>query len=288
MERSIFLAIKIALRTLGRRRKNGRFGYTDGAILEVYLWGVLNGRTAKWACDPVNWPKGMHRGRLVNPSTLSRRMRTDSIGQLIERLREKLEASGQSECVAVIDGKPLPIGPHSHDKQAGYGRAASGKATGYKLHAIVTPLGRVLRWRVAPMNFDERTMARRMLETLDHQGYLLADANYDSNKLFELAHARGVQMIAPRRYGPGRKVGHRAQSPSRLRSKQLLEDNRTEFGRSLVKQRWTIERFFGTLSNAPVGLDHLPTWVRGWQRVHNWIAAKLLINAARAAVRRAG
>ncbi len=281
MERSIFLRIKRVLRALGRRRVNARFGYTDGAILEVYLWGVIHGRTSKWACDPQNWPKGPRRGPMPDASTLSRRMRSPPIARLIERLRERLE-SADDELVAVVDGKPLPIGPHSHDRLA----TALPPAARPRLHAIVARRGRVLSWRVAPMNVDERNMARRMLRELEHAGCLLADANDDSNRLFELAGERGVQIVAPRRYGPGRNVGRRSQSPARLRSKDMLEQDDTGFGRRPARHRWSIERFFGTLSNAPVGLDHLPTWVRGWRRVHNWVAAKLLINAARAALRR--
>ena len=286
MERSIFVRIKKSLRALGRRRRSRRYTFTDSAILEVYLWGVIHDRTAAWACDPVNWPRGLRRGPMPDASTLSRRMRTPSIIQLIERLRHTLESSEDTDLVAVIDGKPLPIGPHSHDKQAGYGRAASGKAKGYKLHAIVTRCGRVLAWRIAPMNVDERNMARRMLLELEHSGYLLADANYDSNRLFQLADDRGVQFVAPRRYGPKRNVGHRSQSPARLRSKDMLEQDDSGFGRELIRQRWTIERFFGTLTSLPCGLGYLPAWVRGWLRVRNWVAAKLLVNATRSAIKR--
>lgn len=53
-----------------------------------------------------------------------------------------------------------------------------------------------------------------------------------------------------------------------------------------MKQRWSIERFFGSLTSNPGGLSHLPAWVRWWRRVHNWIAGKLILHAARAANRR--
>lgn len=290
MERSIWKQIRRTLRALGRRRHNRRYAFTDATILEVYLWAVLHERPVCWACDLKNWLPRQRRGPLPSPSTVSRRMRSKRLIALAERLLATLNAQHIAHrtitLVAVVDGKPLPIGPHSHDRQAGYGRAASGKAKGYKLHAIVTVDGRVLAWRIAPMHIDERVMARRMLRELDHTGYLLADSNYDSNKLFDAAMHRGIQLLAPRRYGSHRQLGHRRHSPARLRCKDILEADRPEFGDLLMKQRWSIERFFGSLSSNPAGLSHLPAWVRSWRRVRNWVIGKLVIHAARAAYRR--
>lgn len=280
MERGTYDRIRRAMRRLGRRRLSGRYRYTDAGILEVYLWAVLHDRPVCWACDAAQWPPGVRRGPLPSPSAVSRRMRSPGMVALIERLRRALQGDAGTGLVAVIDGKPLPIGPHSHDRQSGYGRAASGKARGYKLHAVVDRHARVLSWRVAPMHTDERTMAGRMLGDLQHTGYLLADANYDSNKLFDLASRRGVQLVTPRRYGPHRGLGRRRQSPSRLRSKDILESGTTGFGRELMRLRWSIERFFGTLTSRPGGLGYLPAWVRSWRRVRNWVAAKLLLEAA--------
>jgi transposase len=285
MERSIFRLIRRALCTLGRRRSNRRFTFTDAGILEVYLWAALCDRPVSWACEPAHWPSGFRRGPLPDASTVSRRMRTKAMAKLIERLRHILESHHEEEIVAVVDAKPLPIGPHSHDRQSGYGRAASGKARGYKFHAIITTSGRVLAWRITPMNTDERKMARRMLRELEHTGYLLGDSNYDANAIFDAAMEGGIQLVVPRRFGRTRGLGHHYQSPARLRSKDILEVDETGFGRTLMHQRWSIERFFGTLSALPGGLGFLPAWVRSWARVRNWVAAKLVINAARSALK---
>src|SRR5262249_18473024 len=88
----------------------------------------------------------------------------------------------------VIDGKPLPIGGCSKDRQAGYGKAAGAKAKGYKLHALVGSDGSVANWRVAPMNKDERVMAERLVKGAPPEvaGYLLGDANFDSNPLHQV------------------------------------------------------------------------------------------------------
>ena len=45
-------------------------------------------------------------------------------------------------------------------------------------------------------------------------------------------------------------------------------------------------RSFGTSLTNPGGLSHLPAWVRSWRRVHNWIAGKLILHAAKAANKR--
>jgi len=248
--------------------------------------GVLNDRTNAWACDPENWPRGLRRGPMPDASTLSRRMRTKTIDRLIDRLRRRLDPAGEAELVAVIDGKPLPIGPHSHDKQAGRGRGASGMATGYKPHTLMTLTGRVIDWRLAPMNVDEREMARRIMKKTDHRGDVLGDANDDANRLHDTAIGNGMQLVAPRRYGPDKGLGHHRHSPGRLRSKELIEHEPGPFVRELMRHRPSIERNFGTLTSLPRGLGYLPAWVRGWRRVRNWVAAKLVINAARSARRR--
>jgi len=97
------------------------------------------------------------------------------------------------------------------------------------------------------MNKDERVMARRLLREAPVQGYVLGDGNYDSNDLHDVCLNReAVQFVSPRRYGPGRGTGHRPQSPSRLRSRELLE-GKSPFGRSLFDQRFLIEQHFGHL-----------------------------------------
>lgn len=286
MERGIYDRIRRTLRELGRRRPSGRHRYTDAGVLEVYLWAALHDRPVSWACDPRHWPPGARRGPLPDASTVSRRMRSPEIAALRERLRTRLHEGAGPTMVAVVDGKALPIGPNTHDSQSGFGRAASGKARGYKLHAVIDTRGSVLAWRVAPMNADERTMARRMLDEMGSPCYLVGDAGYDANRLFDAAMRRGVQLVAPRRYGANKGLGKHRHSPARLRSKEILEHEPSGFAEGLMRARWSIERFFGQLCSAPGGLGYLPAWIRSWRRVHNWVGAKLVIHAARKSLRR--
>lgn len=277
MERELFLMLLRKLRSVGRRRTDRRQRYTDGTIFAVHAWAVLNDRPVSWACRHESWPSGLWRGDLPSQSQMSRRLRSERFERLSRRIERAVIRSGrQPSLVYAVDGKPLPIAGHSNDRQAGYGRAVGGKAYGYKLHAIVDTMGVVWSWRVAPMNKDERPLARRMVRELTQPGYLLADANYDSNALFADADAKGVQCVIPRRYGPTRGVGHRAQHPARLRSRDMLEVPHTTFGKSLLNARLAIERWFSRLTSRSGGLTCLPSWVRTHRRVKQWIRAKLI------------
>jgi len=278
MERELFTLIRRTLRTLGKRRRNRRFAYTDAAIVEVYCWAVINDRPVVWACDPRHWPKGLRRGGLPSQSVVSRRLRSGAVRKLLGRLEHRVCRRFRVPTLAyAIDGKPMPISGHSMDKQAGYGRAAGGKAKGYKLHALIDLSGTVWAWRIAPMNADERNVGPLLLPAVPAGGYLLADRNYDSNTFFSAASEHNLQAVIPRRYGADKGMGHRRQDPARLRCRDLLENTISGFGRELHRQRKRIEYFFGRLSSGAGSLTCLPSWVRTQRRVEQWVAVKLII-----------
>jgi hypothetical protein len=171
-----------------------------------------------------------------------------------------------------IDAMPLPIGNSSGDKQAGYGRAARGMAKGYKLYALLDSSGGVDAWRIGPMNTSEKTMAKRLLRDLDGCGYLTGDGEYDDSKLYQYAASKGFQLLAPKRKGG---LGHHYHDPHRLRSIDLLQK---PFGRTLLHQRATIDRFFGAWHSSGIGIKHPPPWVRTHRRVRLWVQAKLILH----------
>ena len=210
---------------------------------------------------------------------MSRRLRSRSVMALQKLLETQVIAPRDGvNYYWMIDGKSMMIGGCSGDRQAGYGRAAGCKAKGYKLHVIRGMDGSLAAWRVAPMHKDERVMAERMLKVASVQGYILADGHYDSNKLHAICDQRGnLQLVAPRRSGKG--LGHRRQTPGRLRSKAILENPFPAFGQGLMEKRDDIERAFGNLTNWGGGLACLPAWIRRHRRVHRYVQAKLVLNS---------
>ena len=282
MEHQLYRAIVALLASFGKPRFDPREDFTDHDIVKVYYWAVLHDRPTAWALDRRHWPPPLRRGlALPSDTTMSRRLAGPAGRGLLTRLEERVVRPTGAGLYWMIDGKPLTVGGCSKDRQAGYGRAAGGKAKGYKIHAIVDPGGAVAAWRLAPMNKDERVMAERLLKAGPPiQGYLVADSNYDSNNLHDVCAAMGeVQLVTRRRYGPGRGTGHRQQSPGRVRSIALLENPAPRFGEDLLRQRVAIERAFGNLTNWGGGLSGLPSWARTHRRVHRWVQAKLVLTA---------
>ena len=257
----------------------GRWKYSTAEIVVVYFWCALHDRPMVWGVDKINWPDDLCPRRLPPQSTFSRRMRRADAKQLMTEIEQTwLALAGVGQMlIRMIDGKPLGVSGVSKDQDAGYGRGAGGMQKGYKLYAVWGTGPLPLAWRLAPMNHSEKTMARTLIPMLPGGGYLLGDAEYDCNALYDLAHDNGHQLLAPKRQ-KHRGLGHRRQSPYRLRSIELMKH---PFGKSLFRFRRQIERDFGNLVSFGGGLICLPAWVRRFPRVCNWVQAKLLINAAR-------
>lgn len=287
MERRLLKAVRRRLRGLGRRRANRRFTYTDATVIEVYLWAVINDRPTCWACDAGHWRGVTLPPGLPSPSQMSRRLRTKSVRRLLDRLeRWVLRRCRRATLACAIDGHAMEIARHSVDRHAGYGRARGGMGKGYKLHLLIDLSGTIWAWRVAPMQVDERKMARRMMRELPATAYVLADTNYNSNPLFRRVRACGAQLLAPRRKrNPNQGLGSHPQDPGRLRSIELLEGDDTTFGRALLRMRRYIEGFLGTLTNHANGLNGLRPWVRTHGRVRRWVQAKLIVHQLRVDLR---
>jgi DDE family transposase len=287
MEHQLWLKIEADLQRLAPRwhPRLGRF--SDATIVRVYYWAVLHDRPVLWACCKDHWPIHLRRRPLPSPATMSRRLRRTTVVTLLNTLAAvHLQAPTQPPLVHRLDGKPLPIGGCSKDRQAGYGRAASGKAKGYKLHALVGSDGSLPVWRLAPMNVDERVMARRLLRQAAIQGYVVADSNYDDNKIHAVCDAKGeLQLLTPKRGGPGKGLGHRPQTPGRLRSLERVYHPTSNFGQGMLQERSAVERYFGNLTSFGGGLTHLPPWVRTHRRVYRWVQAKLVLNRLRMQLR---
>jgi hypothetical protein len=266
--------------------------YTDQQIAAVYLWAALHDRPVSWACQRRHWPVQAWRRALPDQSTMSRRMRHPAIADLLRTLLKDLQRTFGWGEVLVADGKPLELGEYTRDPDAATGRGAGRYARGYKIHVILdVQTNAVIAYETHPLNVSETTTAAEMMgqETtcIPDGSLLLGDKLFDSNVLHEAAQQRKCQLIAPRKR-PGASLGHRRHHPNRRESIQFTEGaDRTIWQEVLSPQRDQIERFFGMLVSSSCGLIGLPAWVRRLHRVRSWVGAKLAINAARIAAKKA-
>jgi DDE family transposase len=248
-------------------------------LVATMLWAALHDRPVRWACDPAQWRTTRLRPlHLPSAATMSRRIDRVATGVFWRALEQRLQGSGQAALLAFLDGKPLPVGGNSKDPEARWGRGAGGLAKGYKLHAVWSTRRLPEAWEVTPLNVSEKQVGHRLIGELHGGGYLLADGEYDASHLYDQAFAQGYQLVAPYRKANKPGCGKHYQSPHRLRSIELLQQ---DFGKDLYKVRTRIERSFGNATSFGGGLAPLPAWVRGLARVRTWVWAKLLINAVR-------
>ena len=119
MEHQLFKAIVAVLRGLDKPRTPTRFDYPDELIVEVHYWSVLCDRPTSWACRKEHWPLHLRKRPLPCPATMSRRLRSASVVALLDALERRVTAPGGPGLLWMIDGKPLPIGGCSKDRQAG-------------------------------------------------------------------------------------------------------------------------------------------------------------------------
>jgi hypothetical protein len=283
MELELWSDLSQAISALQRQIRRCRGDqYSTASIVRVYLWAVLHDRPMIWACDARNWTQQTRPRQLPDQSTLSRRTRRADFQEFLAKMGRRLNGAAKTQYLKIIDGKPLELPNHTSDRDARWGRGVSRHSIGYKIHAIISenPLPDALA--ITPLNVCEKRMAHRLIRRVEGSGYLLADGNYDASWLFDVCRDQGRQLVCPRAK-PGTGIGHRYQSPHRLRAIDMLEPPATinDFGRQLYRRRSDIERQFSQMVSFGGGLTCLPPWVRRIWRVRNWVWAKLLINAAR-------
>lgn len=287
MERELWSWIGRAINDVSRSTRDPAYHtHRTATIVRVYLWAVLHDRPTSWACDPRAWPDRMRPVHLPSQSTMSRRLRTAPVRRFMDRLGRRLSGSRSrwSGWLKVIDGKPLRLAPQTQDRHATWGYGTGGHAKGYKLHLIDSGKPMPERFAVYPLNINEGRVARRLIPTLTGAGYLLADANYDDDRLYRAAAKVGHRFVAPRRRRDTRINARGNFHADHIRAATQLEMGlpwANQFSRHLLRVRTQIETTFGNLTSFFAGLDGLPPWVRGLSRVRRYVHAKLLINAAR-------
>lgn len=277
MERELFTLMLSVLDELDDVRHRARkCQYTDRDILVVLLWAVLHDRPIDWACKRKNWPTHDRTRALPSGATMSRRLRSESV---VDQMLHWLLAMNLAcdDGPLILDAKALAIAWHSADADAGVGRGVGQLSKGYKLHAIVDRSGNLRAFAVFPLNISEQAAAELLIEQLPQMNgrVLLADGGYDSNRLYDCAAGKGIQLLAERRYKQARGIGHCRHSPHRLEALRQMDADA-----DLLSDRRLIEGCFGTLGNTVGGMSGLPNWVRRLDRVERWVITKLIIDAA--------
>ena len=282
MERELYRRLYVMIYQLARAQRTKHVVYADRLIVLVYAWAVLHDRPVNWACDKRHWPeRARAQMRLPSASTMSRRLARPPVRALIDRfeatLRQRLQRGGPHR----LDGKPLPVGGASKDRDAGQGFGAGRIIRGYKLHAITDKNGVFVAWRVRSANESEPRVARELIAHLPGPGLLLADNNYDRNHLYQCAGERRWLLVAARRKD-ARGFGHRRHSVYRLVAHQRIPEATR---RRLLAQRRCIERHFAQLGNGAGGLGPLPMFVRSLPRVRRWVQVKIILHYLRRLIR---
>jgi hypothetical protein len=280
MERELWKILSAWITKLERRFLVQARTHQVGRIVRVYLWAALHDRPVSWACDRRNWVGVKPPRILPDQSTMSRRLRYEDTLLMLHQLAPRLSGEGHDSLMRYLDGKPLVVSRHSIDRDAKHGRGAGGRDRGYKLHAIYAENNRPIAWDVTPLNQRESQAAKPLIDRGLPPGYLLADAAYDANHLYDQAGERGVCLLTPRCRPQSQGVGHRVNSPHRLDALDRLEAP-SSFTRETMKLRRRVETRFAHLTNFGGGLTCLPPWVRRLYRVRQWVAAKILIRLAR-------
>lgn len=278
MEHQLWEAIVREVRQLDKSRRRTERGFTAGEIVLTWFWAVLHDRPVDWACQRRNWPIHLRRWRVPSGSTVSRRLRSAEVRQLLGQLEARILQPHAKHLVWLLDGKPLLTSRVSKDRQASAARGMRG----YKLHVLIDAEQRVQTWRISPLGKDEKEMGRRLIRAARVQGYVVADGNYDAAPLYDVCDQQGeLQLVAPLR-ACRTSVRRRRQAPGRRRAiarqDGLLERDK-QFVNDLFRQRLAVERYFGNLTSWSGGLKHLPPWVRTHRRVERWVQGKLILHA---------
>ncbi|TWT45696.1 hypothetical protein RAS1_21250 [Phycisphaerae bacterium RAS1] len=281
MDRDVWRVLTAAARSAARRvpGSDRRMRYCDHLILRMYLWSVWHERPLCWASDPRHYNTLFRPRQLPSNSQFCRRVGSPRFAALLAAVQDSLVRADAGVSLSYLDGKPLPVSLCSRDPDARIGWAVRGFARGYKLHVWARDDGFVPKFSVRPMNQGEAKVARQMA-TAPCRGAVLADANYDTRKLYQAIGACGAQLFTPlKRFSPNHKR-LKTMDPHRRFAIELCADY-PEAYQTILDRRARVERILSALTCFGGGLTHLPPWVRRLRRVQRYVSAKIAIYHAR-------
>lgn len=281
MDRNVWRVLTAAVRSADRRvpRSGRRMQFSDQLILRMYLWCVWHDRPLCWASDAAHYSTLFRPRQLPSNSQFCRRVKSRRVRAMLDAVQEYLTRSEARESLTYLDGKPLPVSLCSRDPDARIGWAVRGFARGYKLHVWARDDGFVPRFSVRSLNQGEAKVARE-LATTPCTGVVLADANYDTRKLYQALGQCGAQLFTPlKRISKNHKRLKKMDSHRRFAIELCTQQ--PDLYRAILDRRTRIERILSTLTCFGGGLTHLPPWVRTLPRVQRYVSAKIAIYHAR-------
>lgn len=284
MDQKLWGVLKpILLRVARSTPRLPRSCYSDYLILRLYFWAVLHDRPMSWAIEPTHYNCIFRPRQWPSVSQLNRRIASGRFTQMLKRVHELFRGDALAKMyTAYLDGKALLLSPVTTDQEATAGRIPGGFAKGYKLHALVDQSLQIPVFCVLPLNCHEQTAAHALLDQLQQlpRTLLLADTNYDSDKLYTQVHDKGGRLLTPLR---GRATHPTTLSQMGSTRKQMIQfwNRRPAQMNRIYQKRKTIERVFSRLACTPGLLGHLPTFIRGLKRVERWVRAKICLYHAR-------
>jgi hypothetical protein len=281
VEREMWRTILKLTRSLrGVPPRARRSNYDDRLILRLYLWAVFHDRPLCWACRHTSYGRLFRPRRLPSISQFCRRVAERRFLKLLRLVHERLMQAGIVPSLWFVDGKALPVGPHSADPDADSGYGAGRVGRGYRLHALATNDGRIREFRVTAMRNSEGAVSLRMARVIPRGVVVLADGAYDNRHFYRAVQDRGSHLLTQLR-------GH-SHAASRLRAmgharREALQawSHHTGLCRQAMARRKQIERIFSSLCSYGGGLAPLPAWVRRITRVRRWVTAKVILYHAR-------
>lgn len=282
MSSHVWRLVYRTLRRVNRRipRQGRMCQYPDTLIVAMYLWAVFHDRPLCWAAERANYSSVFRPRRLPSRSQFGRRIRTARCQALLDALNQEFASVEDAPNIFLMDSRPLRVGPYSGDPDVRNGYTKDGFTKGYKLHALATKQGKIVAWRLTPLNRNDKAVARELIDEARPQGVVLADGAYDSGALYDHVSKNKAQLLTPLPANVG--GGHRPQSAARMLAARMWTNGAEE----LYRERLGIERIFSQQSSFGGGLAPLPAWVRRWPRVWRWVAAKLVLYHARLALRK--
>lgn len=199
---------------------------------------------------------------------------------MLKEVNDYLTRPSRSSSLSFLDGKALPLSSNPRDREAKKGYCNGRFERGYKLHAWATSDGAIPCFAVRAMKEAEPAIARELVPHVDYGSLVLADASYDSTLLYQAIHCKGGQL----------RTRLKAMYENPEQRKRMGAGRRTAIRwwkgmprvcEALMVCRTSVERTFSALTCFGGGLTTLPPWVRGLQRVTNWVTAKIAIYNAR-------